>query len=209
MEKFSLKVLMTGFDPFGEETRNPSWEAVNLLPEKIEEIDILKMHLPVVYDQCAEVLLAAIEAEKPDAVICVGQAGGRTAVTPELFALNCKEAKSPDNAGNICCGERIVSDGPAAYESTLPVRQMVKAMEEGGVPASLSYCAGTYVCNNLMYHLLHYAARQNPGLKAGFIHIPFDEVQAVSHGGKVAFMPLAMVEKGLEICIGTLKGKNE
>lgn len=200
-----MKVLLTGFEPFGKETRNPSWEAVRLLPGKMDDIEIATLQLPVVYDSCAEELFVAIETEKPDAVICVGQAGGRNSISVELIALNSKDAKSPDNAGNCYRGERIVKDGPVAYETTLPARNMVRAMEEAGIPAAVSYCAGTYVCNNVMYHLLHYASQHAPGLKAGFIHIPFDEVQAVEHGGSTAFMPLSMVTVGLEKSILMLK----
>ena len=200
-----MKVLFTGFEPFGNETRNPSWEAVQLLPGKLEDIEIVKLQLPVVYDSCAQILFAAIENEKPDAVICVGQAGGRSSISVELIALNSKEAKSPDNAGNCFSGERIIEGGPVAYETTLPARAMVKAMESVGVPAAVSYCAGTYVCNNVMYHLLHYTAQSEPVMRGGFIHIPFDEVQAVEHGGNAAFMPLSMVTAGLQNAILALK----
>ncbi len=198
------KVLFTGFEPFGSEKRNPSWEAVKLLPGTVDEIEIVRLKLPVVYDECARLLLEAIRKHQPDAVICVGQAGGRSSIAVENFALNVKAAKSPDNAGVVFEGEKIVSDGPAAYESTLPVRRMVNAMEEAGVPAAVSYCAGTYVCNNVMYHLLHDAAQNAPERKAGFIHLPYDEIQAQGHDKNVAFLPLSQMAEGLKACVRVL-----
>ena len=199
-----MKVLFTGFEPFGSEKRNPSWEAVKLLPGKMGETEIVKLELPVVYDECGSLLEEAIREHQPDAVICVGQAGGRTSIAVENFALNVKAAKSPDNAGVVHEGTKIAANGPAAYESTLPVQRMVSSMEAAGIPAAVSYCAGTYVCNNVMYHLLHYAAQNAPDMKAGFIHLPYDEVQAQEHGGTVAFMLLDRMAEGLAVCAQTL-----
>ena len=201
-----MKILLTGFEPFGEEKRNPSWEVLKLLPDAIGEAKLVKHCIPVEYQKCGRVLEEIFEKEKPDAVICLGQAGGRTKITPEFVAVNAMDAAGADNAGIKYAGERIVTGGPAAYETTLPVRQMVEKMQEAGIPAGLSYTAGAYVCNNLMYRLLHMLDEKGLKIPAGFIHIPFDEKQACS-GGARPFMPLAMMAEGISICIGLVAEK--
>jgi len=141
-------------------------------------------------------LKQAIEQEKPDAVICVGQAGGRSVLTPERVAINLKEAGAPDNAGVSYAGEPIDAEGPAAYFATIPVKEIVEGMRKAGVPAALSYSAGAYVCNNTMYHLLHILAKEYPHIRGGFIHVPYECNQVLERG--MASLPLAMIAKGLE-----------
>lgn len=192
------KILFTGFEPFGGDTVNPSWEAVSMLPDAINGNVIVKYRLPVEYETAAGLLAEAIKKEGPDAVICVGQAGGRAAVTPEMVAINWKDASIPDNAGVCCGGEPICEDGPAAYFATLPVKRMVSYMQEAGVPAAVSYTAGAYVCNNLMYHLLDYLEKEYPGVKGGFIHIPFACSQVSGRTQTTPSLPLELMAKGLE-----------
>ena len=164
-------LLITGFEPFGGQSINPSWEAVKLLPEAVGCWQLKKLQIPVEYGEAARLVLDAAEQLQPEAIISVGQAGGRAAVTPEVIGINLREASAPDNKGLLCQGEKIIPDGPDGLFSTLPVRQMVAAISEKGIPAKLSYSAGAYVCNDVLYTLLnHYAGAS---LRAGFIHVPY------------------------------------
>ncbi|MDO5423154.1 MAG: pyroglutamyl-peptidase I [Eubacteriales bacterium] len=192
------KILFTGFEPFGQDSVNPSWDAVSLLPDRIGDILIVKRRMPVVYDGVAAPLAAAIEEEKPDAVLCVGQAGGRAVLTPEFVAINLKDAAVPDNAGVSYDGEPIRADGPAAYFATVPVKAIAAAMKEAGVPAAVSYTAGTYVCNSIMYHLLSTLEQHSPQTKGGFIHIPFSCEQVLGRSASTPSLPLPLMAKGLE-----------
>ena len=170
------KLLITGFDPFGGETVNPSWEAVQLLPETVSGWQLHKRQIPTVFGKAAEVALAAAEAIAPDAILCVGQAGGRSAVTPEVVAINLREARIADNEGAQPQNEPVVPHGPAAYFATVPVREMVSAINAAGITAALSYSAGAFVCNDLLYALLH--RYDGTAVSVGFIHVPFLPQQA-------------------------------
>lgn len=152
-----MKVLVTGFQPFGKETMNPSFEAVRMLPDEIAGAQIVKEEIPVVFRKGGQAVHEAVRRENPDIVILVGQAGGRAAMTVERVAINCEDCPSgfPDNEGNAPQDEKIYADGPDAYFATIPIKAMVKKMMDNGVPASVSNTAGTYVCNDLMYHLLY------------------------------------------------------
>ena len=164
-------LLITGFDPFGGETINPAWEAVKLLPEQIGNFRIHKLQIPTVFGLAAETVLKTAETIHPDIILCVGQAGGRAAVTPERVAINLRDARIPDNRGNQPNEIPIVPDGPAAYFSTVPVAQMAQAIRDVGLPGQVSNTAGTFVCNDTLYTLLHRYAGTN--VKAGFIHVPY------------------------------------
>ena len=189
------KLLITGFEPFGGEKINPSWEAVKLLPEKIGDFELFKIEVPVVFEKAAENVLAKADEINPDAIICVGQAGGRPSVTPEMVAINLRFASIPDNEGNLPKDVSCVSGGENAYFSTLPVRKMVEAVSEASIPCSVSYSAGTYVCNDLIYHVLH--RFKNTGTKACFIHVPFIPEQTDDKPS----LPLETIAKALEIAI--------
>lgn len=167
-----MKVLVTGFEPFGGDEINPSWEAVKGLPERIGTADVIKLRLPVSFRRCACPAIEAIGTHRPDVVVCVGAAGKRLEVTPERVAINVMNARQPDNDGFRPVDLPIHDDGPAAYVSTLPVKEMVACMEGAGIPSKLSNTAGMYVCNTLMYRLLDYLSRNNSGTRAGFIHVP-------------------------------------
>ncbi len=195
------KVLITGFEPFGNDVVNPSWEAVSLLPDQMGTVQIVKLKMPVEYDRVAVLLEEAILREQPDAVICVGQAGGRAMMTPEMVAVNIKDASGTDNAGVLYSGESIDANGPAAYFSTLPVKVLTAAIKEAGVPAAVSYTAGTYVCNNIMYHLLHMTAARYPQIKGCFIHIPFECGQVMTRPAGTPSLPLELMAKGLEAAV--------
>ena len=165
------KLLITGFDPFGGAEINPSWEAVRRLPNQIGDCVLCKLEIPTVFGQAAETVLSAAKEFAPDAILCIGQAGGRSAVTPERIAVNIRDARIPDNAGNQPNGERIADDGPAAYFSTLSPELMRDAILAAGIDATVSNSAGAFVCNDTLYSLLHHYA--NTPVQVGFIHIPY------------------------------------
>ena len=165
------KLLITGFDPFGGESINPSWEAVKLLPEEIGEYTVYKLQIPTVFGVAAEKLLEKAAEIRPDVIISVGQAGGRAAVTPERVGINIRDARITDNAGISPKDEPIVPGGPDGYFSTLPVKAMIAAITEAGLPAAISNTAGTFVCNDVLYTLLH--RYQGTGTRCGFIHVPY------------------------------------
>ena len=168
-----MKILLTAFEPFGGDTVNPAQEAVALVRDEIAGASIVKVGVPVVFGKSVETVRAAMEAEKPDVVLCIGQAGGRFGLTPERVAINIDDARIPDNEGNQPLDSAIFEDGAPAYFASLPVKAMVAAIREAGIPSSLSYTAGTYVCNHLMYGVLYHIAKSFPGTLGGFMHVPF------------------------------------
>lgn len=165
------KLLITGFDPFGGESINPAWEAVRLLPDVIRDFELVKLEIPTVFGAAAQVVIDKAEEIHPDAIISVGQAGGRAAVTPEMVGINLRYASIPDNMGALPCDIPIAEGGPAAYFSTLPVRAMARAICDAGLPGAVSYSAGSFVCNDVLYSLLHHF--DGTAVRAGFIHVPF------------------------------------
>lgn len=160
-------LLITGFDPFDGRSVNPSWAAVERLPDRIRDFELCKLMIPTVYGVAAQTVVQTALQIGADAIICVGLAGGRDAVTPERIAVNIRDARIADNAGIRYSGEKVCQDGPAAYFSTLPVEKMAQAIRDAGVPAAVSNTAGTYVCNDVLYTVLH---RTN--IPACFIHVP-------------------------------------
>lgn len=194
-----MKILMTGFDPFGGETINPAYEAVKRLPAQIGEAALIKLEVPTEFSRCALVVEEAIRAYRPDAVLCIGQAGGRSCVTIERVALNLADASIPDNAGEAPVDIPLQPDGPAAYFATLPVKALVRRIREAGIPCHLSYSAGTYVCNCLFYRVLHLAATKYPFLRAGFIHVPFSEAQAAGRPNGTPCASLDTIARALAL----------
>lgn len=176
-----MKILLTAFEPFDGEELNSSKEALLPVPEEINGSTIVKMDLPVEFGASMELLREAVRRERPDAVLCLGQAGGRKALTPERIAINVNDARIPDNAGQQPVDETIFPDGPDAYFSTLPVKSMAAAIRESGVPAEVSNTAGTFVCNQLMYGLLYFISHEFPAIRGGFLHLPYLTEQTVNH----------------------------
>ncbi len=179
MEQSLQKLLITGFDPFGGQPINPSWEAVQGLPDRIGTFSLTKLQIPTIYGAAAQRVLQEADKLSPSAIICVGQAAGRKAVTPELVGINLRYADIADNSGTIYRDSPILSGAPNAYFSTLPVRAMVKAIQAKQIPASVSYSAGAFVCNDVLYTLLHQFAGTET--KVCFIHVPLLPEQAL-HG---------------------------
>ena len=216
------KLLLTAFTPFDGERINPALEAVKLVKDKIGNLEIIKLEVPTVFGKSIETVREAIEREKPDFVLSIGQAGGRAEITPERVAINLDDARIPDNEGNQPIDEPIFPDGENAYFSTLPVKAMVEAIRKEGLPSSLSNSAGTYVCNHLMYGVLYYldknyslkkksfTERDTSSLlfseessfvvKAGFIHVPYIPEQ-VKDKKEMPALPLSVIVRGLEAAI--------
>ena len=188
------QLLITGFEPFGGEQINPSWDAVSSLSEEINGYTLTKLRLPVVFGEAARIVLDSAKEISPDVIICVGQAGGRSAITPELVGINLRHAAIPDNKGNKPSDEKIIDDGNDAYFSTLPVRKIAEAINSSGVPSQVSYSAGAYVCNDVLYTLL--VQYNGSDIKIGFIHVPYSSEQ-----GKSPSMPMEDIVKGLTVAI--------
>ena len=177
------KVLLTGFEPFGNATSNPSGEIV----KQISGDSIVTAILPVAYTQSADRLLSLIEQHKPDVVICLGQAEGRTAITPERVAINLDDARLADNEGVLRNDVKILDDGPDAYFSTLPVNELVAAIKAQGIPAAVSLSAGTFLCNHVFYVAQNKFAGSD--VRSGFVHVPLMDSQAAEFPG-LPTMPL-------------------
>lgn len=203
-----MKVLVTGFDPFDGECVNPAFEAVKLLPDKIADAEIIKLEIPTVFTRSAEVVEKAIEEYQPDIVLSIGQAGGRSCVTVEKVAINLAEARIPDNDGEQPLDQALREDGDTAYFATVPVKAMVANMRKHGIPAHISYTAGTFVCNSVMYHVLYLLDKKFPGVHGGFIHVPYESSQVVDKPNGTPFMPVDQIAKALEYAIeAAVKGE--
>ena len=197
------RLLITGFDPFGGSAVNPSWLAVEQLPDQIGDYELCKLPIPTVFGKAASLVLEKATAFQPDLILCVGLAGGRNAVTPERIAVNIRDARIPDNEGNQPSGDRIVADGPAAYFATAPVGKMAQAIRDAGIPAAVSNSAGTFVCNHIMYHSLYLTNKEYPNIKAGFMHIPFLPEQ-VTNRPNTPSMALEDIVRGIEAAIAAI-----
>ena len=195
------RILLCAFDPFGGESINPALEAVRAV--KLDGAEVEKCEVPTVFYKSVEVVLRKIEKFSPDAVVMIGQAGGRDKITPERVAINLSDARIADNEGNMPCDEPIVSGAPAAYFSTLPIKEIVRVLGEGGIPSAVSNSAGTFVCNHLMYGVLHYIAERGLDLPAGFIHIPYLPEQVTKKEG-VASLPLELDVRAIEMALGVI-----
>lgn len=193
-----MKLLLTAFDPFGGGTINPALEAAKLVG-MVAGVDIIKLEVPTVFGTSVDTVISAIEKHLPDAVLCVGQAGGRAGLTPERVAINIDDARIPDNEGHQPVDRPIAAEGPAAYFSTLPVKAMTAAIRQAGLPSDLSNTAGTFVCNHLMYGVLHHLAKHHPAIRSGFLHVPFLPQQGSPS------LPLEDIARGIEAAIAAIR----
>ena len=198
-----MKILITGFDPFGGESCNPSSLALRQLkaPDGVELIKLTE--IPTVFSVGAQIFDAVLR-EKPRAVVCVGQAGGRRAITPERVAINLMDATICDNRGFCPKDLPVVPGGPAAYFTTLPLKAMVSSIRDAGIPAEISNSAGTFVCNSLIYSLLHLIEENQLPTRAGFLHLPFLPSQAESRPGYPS-MTLSQMVRGLEAALEAIR----
>lgn len=195
-----MKIIVTGFDPFGGEKINPSIECVKALPG-IKGVELIRLELPTVFKESAKRLNEVINEVKPDAVLSVGQAGGRPGITMERIAINVDDARIPDNISQQPIDEIIQTEGAAAYFSTLPIKRIVKAIREAGISTEVSNSAGTFVCNHIMYQALFAATKAEKTFKAGFMHIPFIPEQTTDKPS----LPLEESTKALQIAIETIR----
>ncbi len=194
------RILLTGFEPFGGETINPSWEAVKTFQgSKINNAEIYVWRLPVVWGEIEKEFAKAVEECQPDIIISVGQAGGRSAIALERVAVN--RANGTDNAGELAVEKIIRTDGPEAYLSTLPLKEAEKALHESGVPAYISNSAGLYLCNYVFYIGRHFAEKQGKTIPTGFVHIPFIPAQVVAKERQDRFpsMTLPLIIEALHV----------
>lgn len=198
-----MKILVTGFDPFGGESINPALEAVKKLPDTISGAQIIKQEIPTVFERSIKVLEDAIKEHEPDVVLSVGQAGGRYDITVEKVAINLQDARIPDNDGAQPVDKKVFEDGENAYFATIPVKAIVENINKAGIPASVSYSAGTYVCNNIMYAGLYLINKKYPHIRGGFIHVPFIPEQAIGKRNAPT-MSVSDITKALKEAIKTI-----
>ena len=196
-------VLLTGFEPFGGETENPSWDAVQGLgDERIEDHRLVVRRLPCVFGEAIARLEREVAELRPYVVICVGQAGGRAEISVERVAINLDDARIPDNADAQPLDRPVVTGGPAAYFSSLPVKAIVRDLKAADIPAGLSHSAGTFVCNHVFYGACHLRARSRRGMRTGFVHIPHSPAQATRHPGSPS-LAVPIVTRALRIAVAT------
>lgn len=195
-------IIVTGFDPFGGETNNPSFEAVKQLPDEINGVRIIKKEIPTVFFKSKEVLLKLIEEYKPVAVVNVGQAGGRESISLEKFAYNLMDASIPDNAGNQPKGEKVSLSGPEIIETLLDIEKIKRELVSNDISCSISESAGRYVCNYVMYSMLLEAKNYN--YVSGFVHVPYSKEQVMNKKEGTPCMEIAQMTKALNILLETV-----
>lgn len=197
-------ILLTGFEPFGGDSTNPSWTAVvqasGIL--RAEGLRVEAVQLPCVFGESAEVLSQAIDGYQPDVVLSVGLAGGRSRLSLERVAINCDDARIPDNKGQRPIDQEVVPGGPAAYFATLPIKAALRNLQIEGIRAEVSQSAGTYVCNHVFYALMH-AVQARGGARGGFVHVPYASEQ-LPPGSDNPSMPLQSMARGIAVVIRTV-----
>lgn len=197
-----MKILLTAFDPFADEKINPTLEVLKKLEDNILDVQLIKLELPTVFDKSSKILEEKIKEVKPDVILSLGQAGGRSKITVERIAINVDDASIKDNAGEKPLDQKIRNNGENAYFSTLPIKAIVEEIKKAGIPAEISNTAGTFVCNHIMYEDL-YLAEKFGNIKAGFIHIPFLPEQVIDKKDMPS-MNINDIKKALEIAIATI-----
>ena len=203
-----MKILVTGFDPFGGEPINPAIESVKKLPDNIAGAEIIKLEIPTVRKKSLEKIEKAINEHNPDVILSIGQAGGRFDISIERIGINLDDFRIPDNEGNQIIDEPIFPDGENSYFVKLPVKAMVQNVQKNNIPASVSYTAGTFVCNHVLYGVLYLIEKKYEGKKSGFIHIPFLPQQVVDKRNTPS-MELNTIVKGLTAAIEAIVKNNE
>ena len=198
-----MTILVTGFEPFGGEAINPSWEAVRRLNGDTGDVRVERLLVPTTYADSIRTVTEVIDRLHPSTVLMVGQAGGRAELSIERVAVNCDDAQAPDSAGVLHEDAPIVSQGPIAYLATLPVKQIVAGLRSAGLPASVSNTAGLFVCNHLFYGVLHHIVTRNLDTQAGFVHVPFLPEQVVGKPGTPS-MALETMVAGIDCIVAVV-----
>lgn len=205
-----MKLLLTGFEPFGGSPVNPSEQVVRAIERQgIKDVQLQTAILPVERAAGPAMLIRAVQNGKPDAILCLGEASRRAAISIERIAVNLLDYRIADNAGQRVVDEPIVPNGPAAFFVSLPVRAMLDAVCAAGVPAELSLSAGSFLCNQVIYTLLHYVAQNDLRIPAGFIHLPPLPEQVVGKHPPVACMALETMVTGIRAAIGVLQAERK
>jgi hypothetical protein len=195
-----MKILVTGFDPFGGEKINPALETIKRLPDAVLGARIIKLEIPTVVGKSLAKIQEAVEKENPDVVLSIGQAGGRSEITVERVGINIDDCRIPDNEGNQPIDEPIVNGGPSAYFVTVPIKAIVEKIKANNIPASISNTAGTFICNHVCYGVAHLAAARTAvgkPMKSGFIHIPFLPEQVIGKPALTPSMSLGTIVSGI------------
>ena len=203
-----MKVLLTAFDPFGGEPVNPAQEAVEAVSGRVAGAEVVKVIVPTVFGKSVDTVYEAMKRERPDVTFCIGQAGGRVGLTPERVAINLNDARIKDNEGQQPTDTPIFPDGAPAYFTSLPAKAMVERIKAAGVPASVSYTAGTFVCNHLMYGVLYHIAKEFPGMRGGFMHVPYLHEQVLAKPNTPSLSKEDIV-KGIEAAIAAIVESDE
>jgi len=200
-----VNILLTGFEPFDKDAINPSWEAVRALDGwRFEDATVHARRISCVFGTALRELDALIDELRPQLVIAVGQAGGRSEIMPERVAINIDDGRICDNDGCQPIDEPVVAGAPVGYFSSLPIKAIVRDLRAAGVPAAVSNSAGTFVCNHLFFGLMHrIATRPLPGMRGGFIHIPYLPEQAAARLPGMPSMSLDAVIAALRIAVAT------
>lgn len=201
-----MKALVTGFDPFGGDTTNPSYEAVRCLPASVVsragKIKVVTAQLPTSFVRAPRKLRALIAREQPDIVLCVGLAADRSMISVERVAINLSDARIADNDGAKPRDRPVVAHALAAYFSNLPVMKIVKALDHAGIPVESSTSAGTFVCNHVFYTLMHAAAASRHKIRAGFVHVPAlpgqNSAQALAQLGRALEIVLRVTQRSIQ-----------
>lgn len=191
-----MKILVTGFNPFGSEKINSSIEAVKALKDKILDAEIIKLEIPTVYMKSIKKIDAAIKKYDPDIILSIGQAGGRADISIERIGINIDDYRIKDNEGNQPIDEKIFEDGKNAYFSNIPIKAMIENIQNANIPASISNTAGTFVCNHVLYGVQYLINKKYFNKKSGFIHVPYLPEQVI-HKKNVPSMSLVDIVKGL------------
>lgn len=202
-----MKILLTGFEPFGGESANPSWEAVAHLPDRLGEAELIKCKLPTSYMRAVPCLKEAIDKSHPDIVICIGQNGKSGSIHLETTAVNYADSREPDNDGVILQEQKIAVDGEEGYAVRLPVQRLKEALEREGLEAELSDSAGTYVCNYVLYSLLELCRKDYPDMQGGFVHVPYIPEQLTGKRQGTKSMKLGDIVRALKVIVESLSNE--
>lgn len=203
-----MKILVSAFEPFGGDTLNPAQEVLHSLQSAYEDFTIVKLLLPTEFHASLESMKSAINMHKPDKILAIGQAGGRSGITIERIGINIDDATIEDNAGYAPIDQAIHPLGPAAYFSTLPIKSMVQGLQNAGIQARISNTAGTYVCNHILYGTLDFLHETQQEVQAGFVHIPYLPEQ-IEHSSHLPTMPLEEMLRSIEICLAIIAQTDE
>jgi pyroglutamyl-peptidase len=203
-----MKVLVTGFDPFGNDPVNPSLEAVRRLPSRLGELVVATRVLPTAFGRAIEALGDAVAVADPDIVLCLGLAGGRAALSLERVAINIDDARIADNHERQPVDRPVVMGGPTAYFTSLPIKAAAAALRQAGLPAIVSNTAGTFVCNHVFYGLMHLIATRRRAMRGGFLHLPYLPEQAAGQDGAPS-MALGDIVRGVEIVLRVAAERRE